>query len=203
MGFTYVRLLTLPQRNPAGNPLAPGPSDLYILEVQPTSRIALHPTLRGNADSELTPGSRMRRRRPDLRLARDSDRDLPVVHSHRQMRHERALDVPHDLLRRQLRGRQNMDLLDRAALALDDLCGDNSRKREDQLLSTLDREYAAGDVVQIQSFFCGDLMLWLETGGQYCRRLSVNQAKNPYSSLQASKRITAEHSTLFQGKRDA
>ena len=145
----------------------------------------------------------MRRRRPDLRLARDSDRDLPVVHPHRQMRHQRALDVPHHLLRRELRRRQNMNLLDRATLALYDLCGDNSRKREDQLLSTLDREYAAGDVVQIQSFFCGDLMLWLETGGQYCRRLSVKQAKIPYSSLQARKRITAEHSTIFQGKRDA
>ena len=132
---------------------------------------------------------RTSRRRPYLRLARYRHRDLPVVDPHRQVRHQRTLDVPHYLLRRQLRGRQNMDLLDRAALALDDLCGDNSRKREDQLLSTLDREYAAGDVVQIQSFFCGDLMLWLETGGQYCRRLSVNQAKNPYSSLQARKRI--------------
>src|SRR5207237_5769711 len=124
------------------------------------------------------------RRGPALRLSPPTVCDRPVAHPRRQMRHQRALDVPRHLFGRELRGRQNMDLLDRAALALDDLCGDNSRKREDQLLSTLDREYAAGDVVQIQSFFCGDLMLWLETGGQYCRRLSVNQAKNPYSSLQ-------------------
>jgi hypothetical protein len=41
-----------------------------------------------------------------------------------------------------------MYLLYRAAIALYDLGGDYPRKREDKLLSTLDRKYAAGDVVQ-------------------------------------------------------
>src|SRR6266478_2124960 len=43
-----------------------------------------------------------------------------------------------------------MDLLDRATLTFYDLRGDYSRKRKDQLLGSLDRKYATGDVVQIQ-----------------------------------------------------
>src|SRR6266852_1174871 len=43
-----------------------------------------------------------------------------------------------------------MYLLDRATLALYNLRGDYSRERKDQLLGSLDRKYAAGDVVQIQ-----------------------------------------------------
>jgi hypothetical protein len=66
------------------------------------------------------------------------------------MRHQRTLDVADYLLGRELRGRQNMYLLHRATLTLDDFCGDNSRKREDQLLSTLNGEDASGNVVQIQ-----------------------------------------------------
>ena len=73
-----------------------------------------------------------------------------MIHTHRQMRHQRTLDVANHLFGRELRRRQNMNLLDRAALALYDLCGDNPRKRENQLLSTLNRKDAAGDVVQIQ-----------------------------------------------------
>ena len=68
------------------------------------------------------------------------------------MRYQRTLDVPHHLLRRKLSSRQYVDLLDGAAVALDDLCGDDSRQREDQLLSTLNRKYAAGDVVQLQLY---------------------------------------------------
>ena len=89
------------------------------------------------------------------------------------MRHQRALDVSNHLLRRELRGRQNMYLLHRAALALYDLCGDYPRKREDQLLSTLDRKYAAGDVVQ--DSVVRDCTV--KTGGQYYGRLTLNQAK--------------------------
>ena len=43
-----------------------------------------------------------------------------------------------------------MNLLDRATLTLYDLRGDYSRERKDQLLGSLDRKYATGDVVQIQ-----------------------------------------------------
>ena len=43
-----------------------------------------------------------------------------------------------------------MDLLDRATLTFYDLRGDYSRERKDQLLGSLDRKYATGDVVQIQ-----------------------------------------------------
>jgi hypothetical protein len=43
-----------------------------------------------------------------------------------------------------------MNLLDRPTLTLDYFCGYNTRQRQDQLFSTLDREYAASDVVQIQ-----------------------------------------------------
>ena len=58
-----------------------------------------------------------------------------------------------------------MDLLDRPAVALDDFGGDYPRKRKDELLSTLDGKYAAGDVVQVQ--FCTGFNCW-ETDGQYC-----------------------------------
>ena len=43
-----------------------------------------------------------------------------------------------------------MYLLYRAALAFHDLGRHDSRERQDQLFCTLDREYAARDVVQIQ-----------------------------------------------------
>ena len=80
-----------------------------------------------------------------------------MIHPHRQVRHQRALDVSDHLLGREFRGRQNMYLLYRSAVALYDFRGDHSRKRKDELLGTLNWEYAAGDVVQIQ-FSCGDLM---------------------------------------------
>src|SRR5206468_9865479 len=70
VGFTYVRLLTLPQGNPTGNTLRPGPSDLHVLEIQPPGGIPLRPAFRGNPDRELAARRRLRRRRPDLRLTR-------------------------------------------------------------------------------------------------------------------------------------
>ena len=73
-----------------------------------------------------------------------------MIDPHRQVRHQRALDVAHHLLRRELGGRQHMDLLDGPTLTLDDLCRNDSRKREDKLLGSLNRKYAAGDVVQVQ-----------------------------------------------------
>jgi hypothetical protein len=66
------------------------------------------------------------------------------------MRHQRTFDVSNHLFRRKLSRGQNMDLVDRAALAFHDFGGHDSRQRKDQLFSTLDRKYAAGDVVQIQ-----------------------------------------------------
>jgi hypothetical protein len=80
-----------------------------------------------------------------------------VVDPHRQVRHQRALDVSHDLLGRELCGRQNMYLFYRSTVALYDFRGDHSRKRQNQLLGTLNREYAASDVIQIQ-FLSRDLM---------------------------------------------
>ena len=77
-----------------------------------------------------------------------------MIHPHRQMRHQRTLDIANHLLRGELRRGQNMNLLHRPTVALDDLGGDDSRQRKDQLLSTLNRKDAAGDVVQIQ-FFAG------------------------------------------------
>jgi hypothetical protein len=55
-----------------------------------------------------------------------------------------------------------MDLFHRAALALYDLRGDNSRKRKDELLSTFYRKYAASDVVQIQFCMRGFDDAWLQ-----------------------------------------
>jgi hypothetical protein len=66
------------------------------------------------------------------------------------MRHQRTFDVSNHLFGREFSRGQNMDLFDRATLTLYDFCGHHSRKRQDQLFSTLDREYAASDVVQIQ-----------------------------------------------------
>ena len=60
------------------------------------------------------------------------------------MRHQRALDVPHNLLRRQLRRNENVDLLDRSVVTSQNLRGHDSRQREDEILSPLDREYGAG-----------------------------------------------------------
>src|SRR2546423_6364892 len=48
---------------------------------------------------------------------------------------------------------------------------------------------------------CGILMR-RETGGQYCRRLAVNQAKNPLWRAPV-KTFTAEHDTTFRRARDA
>jgi hypothetical protein len=73
-----------------------------------------------------------------------------VIYPHRQMRHQRTFDVSNHLFGRKLCSGQNMDLFDRAALAFYDFCGHHSWQRKDQLFSTLDREYAASDVVQIQ-----------------------------------------------------
>src|SRR5688500_12365555 len=53
-----------------------------------------------------------------------------------------------------------MYLLYRAAFTLYDFRGDNPRKRKDELLCTLNREYAAGDIVQIQ-YFRRDLIPFL------------------------------------------
>ena len=68
-----------------------------------------------------------------------------MVYPHRQVRDQRALDVPDHLLRRQLGGRQNVNLIDRPAVTRNYSRGNNSRQRQDQLLSALDREYAASD----------------------------------------------------------
>ena len=43
-----------------------------------------------------------------------------------------------------------MYLLYRAAFTLYDFRGDDPRKRKDELLCALNREYAAGDIAQIQ-----------------------------------------------------
>jgi hypothetical protein len=152
VGFTNVGLLTLPEGNPAGNALAPRPPDLDILEVQTSGRVLFDPAFRGRPYHKLAARSGLRRDRPRLGLARYRYRDLPVIHPHRQVRHQRALDVADHLLGRELGRRQHMDLLDRATLALDDLCGHNSRKREDKLLGSLDGKYAAGNVVQLNLF---------------------------------------------------
>ena len=128
MGFTYVRLLTLSQRNSAGNSFAPRAPDFNVLEVEPAGRKLPHPALgRRTGRRELRMRRRTGRRRPDLGLAGDRHRDLPVVDPHRQVRHQRTFDVPHHLLGRQLRRRQHVDLLDRPAVALDDLGRDHSR----------------------------------------------------------------------------
>jgi hypothetical protein len=66
------------------------------------------------------------------------------------MRHQRTFDVPDHLFRRKLSGSQNMNLFDCPTLTFYDFRGHNSRQRQDQLFRTLDREYAASDVVQIQ-----------------------------------------------------
>src|SRR5437764_3442712 len=49
---------------------------------------------------------------------------------------------------------------------------------------------------------CGILM-GAETGGQYCRRLSVNQAKNPATRPCRKSSLTAERQRVFRVKIDA
>src|SRR4029078_26688 len=147
MGFTYVRLLTLPQGNSAGNSLRPRPPDLHVLEVKPPGRKLPYAVLgRRPARHEVGMGGRTGLGRLRLGLARDSYGDFSVVNPHRQVRHQGALDIPHHLLGRQLSRGRPVDLLDRPAVTLDDFGGDYPRKRKDELLSTLNREYAAGDV---------------------------------------------------------
>ena len=73
-----------------------------------------------------------------------------MVNPHREVRHQRTFDVSNHLFGRKLSCSQNVYLFDCATLAFYDFCGHNSRKRKDQLFSSLDREYAASDVVQIQ-----------------------------------------------------
>src|SRR4051812_41455146 len=140
MGFTYVRLFTLPQRNSAGDSLRSGPPNFDVFEIEPAGRELPDATLRRHTRDrrELRMWGRTRRSRPVLRLTRNRDRDLPMIDPHRQVRHQRALDIPHHLLRSQLCRRQHVDLLHRPTVALDDLGGYHSRKRKDELLSTLD-----------------------------------------------------------------
>ena len=67
-----------------------------------------------------------------------------------------------------------MYLLYRATFALYDFRGDDPRKRKDELLSSLNREYAAGDIVQIQFFPRG-----LE---QFLNRWPILQTTELYTS---------------------
>ena len=82
-----------------------------------------------------------------------------------------------------------MYLLYRAALTLYDFRGDDSRKRKDELLSSLNREYASGDIVQIQFYPLGFgtvLNRWpiLQTTGVYTSKTSTLPAfpSNPFLS---------------------
>lgn len=101
----------------------------------------------------------MRRRRPRLGLARYRYGNFSVVDPHREVRHQRTLDIPHYLLGRQLRGRQHVDLLHRPGIALDDLRGYHAWKRENEIFSALDWKNASGDVAQFSLGMCGILML--------------------------------------------
>ena len=127
MGFANVGLLTLPKGNPAGNTLTPGSPDLHILEIEAPAPESRYTAFGRHPHHELAPWCRVRRLRFWLRLACYRYRNFSMVHAHRQVRHQRALDVPNHLLRRKLCGRQNMDLFYRAAFAFYDFRGDNSR----------------------------------------------------------------------------
>jgi hypothetical protein len=133
MGFANVGLLTFPEGNATGHPLAPGSPHFHVLEVQPARSVALNPHFRGRpgAHRELPGRRRMRGRRLDLGLARYGYGDFSVVYPHRQVRHQRALDVSDHLLGRKFRGRQNMYLFHRSTFTLYYFRGDNPWQRED------------------------------------------------------------------------
>lgn len=80
-----------------------------------------------------------------LGLAGCSHGDLPMIDPHRQVRDQRALDVANHLLRRELRSRQHMNLIYRTAVTRHDPRGDHAGQRQNQLFSTLDREYTASN----------------------------------------------------------
>lgn len=68
-----------------------------------------------------------------------------MIYPHREVRDQRALDVADHLFWCQLRRRQHVNLIYRAAVSRNDSRGDNTRQRQDQFFSALDWEYAAGD----------------------------------------------------------
>ena len=68
-----------------------------------------------------------------------------MIYSHRQMRDQGTLDVPYHLLRRELCRREYVNLIDGPAVSRNNSRRDNTRKSQDQLLRTLDREDAASD----------------------------------------------------------
>ena len=88
-----------------------------------------------------------------------------------------------------------MYLFHRAALALYDFRGDNSRKRKDQLLSTFDRKNAAGDVVQIQICLRG-FDAWLQQVANIVDDWPLIK-QNPRPRREQKVFATAPHSTPF------
>jgi hypothetical protein len=66
-----------------------------------------------------------------------------MIDPHRQMRDQRTLDVPHHLLRRKLRSRQNVYLIYRTTIAGYDPRRNNARQGQNQLFRSLDRENTA------------------------------------------------------------
>ena len=67
-----------------------------------------------------------------------------MIDPHREVRHQRALDVPHHLLRSQLLRRKDVDLLDRSVVAGENFRRYDARKGQDEILCPLDRKYRAG-----------------------------------------------------------
>jgi len=102
-----------------------------------------------------------------------------------------------------------MYLLYRAAFTLYDFRGDNPRKRKDELLCTLNREYAAGDIVQIQ-FFRRDLIPFLNRWPilqtiDLCtsNKIPFPRSTGKYSSRERFRGISAVRAMLFSYHRDA
>ena len=71
--------------------------------------------------------------------------NLLVAHVHAEVRDQRALDVPHGLLRRHIRRRQDVNLFNSAADARDDPRRDDSRKRRQELFGALNGKDATRD----------------------------------------------------------
>ena len=66
-----------------------------------------------------------------------------MVYPHREMRNQRALDIPYHLLRRKLRSSKHMDLIYRTRVTGNDPRRNYTRQGQNQLFRSLDRENTA------------------------------------------------------------
>ena len=136
----------------ARDPLRPRPANLDVLEVD---LAAIHAAHRRKRPPKMCRGLNHRHRRlwrrsqmgrpRTLGVVRRRNRNLLVAHAHPEVRDQRALDVAHRLLRGDLSGGQQMNLVHCTIRGGDNSCRDDAWQGRQQLFSALDGHDASRD----------------------------------------------------------